>query len=141
MIESEGWVKLDGGEVLPSQKIESVRFRDGTEMDLGELVPRENNWKHHGGDSDIVAYRLSNEHDEPAAKADPLLVQVGGGHYKKLKIQPVEYILANGLGFCEGSVIKYVTRHEEKGGVQDLRKAIHFLEILISDIEKRNVSS
>lgn len=62
---------------------------------------------------------------------NPLQNQVGGDHYAKLKIQPVEYIHANGLGFIEGSVIKYVTRHKSKGGRQDIEKAIHFLELLI----------
>ena len=57
--------------------------------------------------------------------------QVGGDHYSKLRIQPVEYIHANGLGFCEGSIIKYVTRYKSKGGLDDLRKARHFLDLLI----------
>ena len=63
---------------------------------------------------------------------NPLNRQEGGDHYKKLKIQPVEYIVANKIGFIEGSVIKYVTRHKEKHGKADLRKAIHFLELLIA---------
>lgn len=58
-------------------------------------------------------------------------VQVAGNHYKDLKIQPVEYIHANGIGFCEGSVIKYVTRWRAKGGIEDLKKARHFLDLLI----------
>lgn len=57
--------------------------------------------------------------------------QVGGGHYKDLKIQPVEYIHANSIGFLEGSVIKYVTRWKHKNGVEDLKKARHFLDLLI----------
>lgn len=57
--------------------------------------------------------------------------QVGGSHYKELPIQPVEYCQRNRLGFCESSVIKYVSRHREKGGKQDLEKAIHFLQLLI----------
>jgi len=57
--------------------------------------------------------------------------QVGGSHYNELPIQPVEYIHRNGLGFCEGCVIKYVTRHRAKNGKQDLQKAIHFLEMLM----------
>lgn len=61
--------------------------------------------------------------------------QTGGDHYKKLKIQPAEYAEANGLSSLEGKVVKYVTRHEDKGGVQDLRKAIHCLELLIEFIE------
>ena len=60
-----------------------------------------------------------------------LSTQVGGDHYSKLAIQPVEYITRNGLGFVEGSVIKYVTRHRSKGGAEDIRKAIHFLNLLL----------
>lgn len=63
--------------------------------------------------------------------ATPLSVQEGGAHYKKLKIQPVEYIHGNELQFCEGCVIKYVTRWRDKGGIEDLRKARHFIDILI----------
>lgn len=58
-------------------------------------------------------------------------VQIGGSHYKDKAIQPVEYIHANGLGFCEGNVVKYVTRWKEKNGVADLEKARHYLDILI----------
>ena len=67
---------------------------------------------------------------------DPLSVQHGGKHYKDMRIQPVEYIHANGLGFCEGSVVKYVSRWRSKGGIEDLKKARHFLDLLIS-LEKR----
>ena len=56
--------------------------------------------------------------------------QEGGNHYQ-LPIQPIEYIYKNGLGYMEGNVIKYVTRHADKGGAEDLRKAIHYLEMLI----------
>ena len=63
--------------------------------------------------------------------ADPLATQVGGGHYKSLTIQPVEYIYANGIGYMEGNVIKYVTRWRDKGGIADLEKAKHYIELLI----------
>ncbi len=52
-------------------------------------------------------------------------VQVGGGHYKDLAIQPVEYIHKNNLSYLEGNVVKYITRHKSKNGEQDVRKAIH----------------
>ncbi len=61
--------------------------------------------------------------------------QVGGGHYKGLAIQPVEYCQRNNLGFCESSVVKYVTRWKEKSGVEDLRKARHFIDLLIEITE------
>lgn len=61
--------------------------------------------------------------------------QIGGNHYSKLPIQPVDYILKNGLGYLEGNVIKYVTRYKDKNGVEDLKKAIHYLEMLIESLE------
>lgn len=57
--------------------------------------------------------------------------QVSGDHYKDLKIQPIEYIHANSIPFAEGCVIKYVSRWRSKGGIKDLEKAKHFLELLI----------
>lgn len=56
--------------------------------------------------------------------------QVGGNHYKDFAIQPIEFIHANKIPFIEGAVIKYVCRHRGKNGVQDIDKAIHFLEML-----------
>jgi len=66
------------------------------------------------------------------SKPDPLSRQSGGDHYKTLAIQPVEYIHANGLGFLEGNIIKYVTRHAAKGGRQDIEKLIHTAELLLA---------
>lgn len=63
--------------------------------------------------------------------------QVGGAHYKGLKIQPAEYCHANGIPFIEGCAIKYLTRWRDKGGIEDLRKAKHFIEILI-ELETRD---
>jgi len=60
-----------------------------------------------------------------------LETQVAGSHYKNKAIQPVQYIHANGIGFFEGNVIKYVTRWKDKGGVADLNKAKHYIELLI----------
>jgi len=62
---------------------------------------------------------------------DALHNQVGGGHYKGLAIQPVEYIHANELGYIEGCVVKYISRWRAKGGIQDLEKIKHFCDLLI----------
>jgi Protein of unknwon function (DUF3310) len=62
---------------------------------------------------------------------DPNSRQVGGDHYKGKSVQPWDFIAANGLGFFEGNVVKYVTRWKDKGGVQDLHKARHYLDKLI----------
>lgn len=63
--------------------------------------------------------------------------QEGGDHYKGRAIQPVQYIHANGIGFLEGNVIKYTTRWRDKGGLSDLRKARHYLDMLI-ELESNN---
>ena len=57
--------------------------------------------------------------------------QEGGQHYKGYAIQPIEFIHANNVPYCEANVIKYVMRHKGKNGVQDLLKAIHYIELLI----------
>ena len=60
-----------------------------------------------------------------------LEVQVSGNHYKDCQIQPVEYIHANGLGYFEGNVLKYLTRWKKKNGIEDLKKARHYIDLLI----------
>ena len=62
--------------------------------------------------------------------------QVGGDHYKKLAIQPIEYIMANKLGYCEGNIVKYISRYKEKGGVEDLRKIKQYVDFLIEQETK-----
>lgn len=62
---------------------------------------------------------------------DPMQIQVGGDHYKKMKIQPMEFSMANGLDACQHTIIKYVTRFRDKGGIADLEKARHVIDMLI----------
>jgi len=63
--------------------------------------------------------------------------QVGGDHYCKMAIQPAEYSQHNNLNFIEGCVVKYVSRHRNKNGAEDIKKAIHFLNLLL-EIEYKN---
>jgi len=65
------------------------------------------------------------------ATTSALTTQIGGNHYKHLAIQPIEYCQKNRLGYCESNVVKYVTRHGFKGGAEDIRKAIHNLQLLL----------
>lgn len=58
--------------------------------------------------------------------------QVGGNHYEAMAMQPWEIIEANSLDFWEGNIIKYVMRYRSKNGVEDLKKARHYLEYLIA---------
>lgn len=66
--------------------------------------------------------------DEEIAKRK----QIGGNHYTNKKIQPIDYILENNLPYCEGNVVKYVTRHKEKNGAEDIKKAIHYLRFILA---------
>lgn len=58
-------------------------------------------------------------------------IQIGGDHYKKMNIQPIDFILANDLGFCEGNIIKYICRWGSKGGIEDLKKIKHYVDLII----------
>ena len=58
-------------------------------------------------------------------------IQEGGDHYRKLKIQPIEFIHANELDFLQGNVIKYITRHKNKNGAADVRKALHYCQLIL----------
>lgn len=62
---------------------------------------------------------------------NPLESQVGGTHYKDLKIQPIEFIYANNIPFCEANAIKYLCRWRNKNGIEDLKKARHYIDLLI----------
>jgi hypothetical protein len=57
--------------------------------------------------------------------------QVGGSHYKDFKIMPIEYITQNKLDFCEGNIVKYISRHAKKNGAEDIRKVIHYAELIL----------
>lgn len=60
----------------------------------------------------------------------PMDTQVGGGHYKDYVIQPLEFITKNNIPFIEGNIIKYITRWKDKNGVEDLKKVIHYTQLL-----------
>jgi len=62
--------------------------------------------------------------------------QIAGTHYKNKGIQPIEYIMANGLDFCEGNVVKYISRwrDKDKNGLDDLLKARHYIDFLIERV-------
>lgn len=76
-----------------------------------------------------------------SAPVEPLDVQIGGDHYKRMKIQPLTYIEANELGFTEGNVIKYVSRWKFKNGIQDLEKARDMLTKKIAFEKEKQASA
>lgn len=138
MNKDEGWIEWRGGACpVDSKTLVEVVFRGSAEVHPAEPADVWY-WPHDGGPSDIAYYRLAGAPAKKDGLAEsPLDVQVAGDHYKKLKIQPIEYIHANGIPFAEGSAIKYLTRWRDKGGIKDLEKARHFIDLLI-ELETRN---
>lgn len=63
-------------------------------------------------------------------KVLPLEVQEGGDHYKRYAIQPVEFAMSNRLDLCQANVVKYTLRCRDKGGIEDIKKAIHYLQLM-----------
>jgi len=76
---------------------------------------------------EFIADRLDARTIKDTSAADDK--QVGGSHYKDMKIQPTGFIMANSIPFCEANAIKYLCRHTKKAGLQDLDKAIHYIEL------------
>ncbi len=72
----------------------------------------------------------------PAPALTPNQIQIGGEHYKKMGVQPWDAIHSWDLGFFSGNAVKYIARHRDKGGIEDLKKARHYLDKLISFTEK-----
>ena len=64
-------------------------------------------------------------------QATALNTQVGGGHYKDLAIQPVEYCMKNNLNYCQANIVKYATRYKDKNGLEDLKKIKHYVDLII----------
>ena len=111
--------------------------KEKTIMSVGDGEPcnwceKENNMKTHDdrgwsreSHEQYMARRLAEEEPKASAK------QIGGSHYKDCDIQPIDYIVKNNLDFLEGNVVKYITRHKTKGGIEDIRKVIHYAELIL----------
>ena len=76
--------------------------------------------------SDVEILETSDQCKEYSQTYNPLIAQEGGGHYKNRGIQPLEYTMKNNLSFCEGNVVKYISRYKSKNGIEDLAKVIHY---------------
>lgn len=68
---------------------------------------------------------------EAAVDNNPLEKQVGGNHYKGFVIQPVEFIYKNNIDFLSGNIIKYAARHKSKNGAEDVKKIIHYAQLIL----------
>lgn len=83
------------------------------------------------GDSNSTIKSGESIREDYQSKPTSLTVQEGGDHYKTLKIQPVEYIVANNLSFLQGNVVKYITRYKQKNGEEDIKKVIHYCQLIL----------
>lgn len=81
--------------------------------------------------NDLAAELHNCVHVDDGRTRSALEWQAGGSHYKGLKIQPIEYIHANGLDFFQGNIVKYATRYKAKNGAEDLRKVIHYAQLAL----------
>lgn len=70
---------------------------------------------------------------------DALKKQEGGSHYKEMTIQPIEFIIANNIPFMEGNCIKYLCRHRSKKGAEDIKKVIHYCELMLQLYYKEEI--
>lgn len=80
---------------------------------------------------DWVLYDLSNKWYEKVSEKEFVETCRIIDHYEVLPVQPVDYIHKNSLDFFEGNVVKYVSRHKIKDGAKDIKKAIHYLEMIL----------
>lgn len=93
----------------------------GLERGINDITPEE--W-------DSMTWNTVQDEIEEVVQKNAKDKQVGGNHYKDLKIQPAEFCYINNIPYLEATAIKYLCRWRKKGGVQDLDKAIHFIELL-----------
>jgi len=95
-----------------------------------DSVPREERWN-----DDPLVWRITQQGGPKAPSTNdltkPLSEQIGGDHYRQGSIQPIEYIHANDMDFFSGNVVKYITRWKYKNGLEDLKKAKHYIELLM----------
>ena len=69
----------------------------------------------------------------------PSEYQVAGTHYRDMPIQPGTFVRKNGIGWYEGNAIKYICRYKQKGGIEDIKKAIHYLQLILEENDNTDV--
>ena len=112
-------IKLLGGEGLLSP-VGTKTFITYVDVTGEEVEIDKDRYSYHASDLVLVNGKTESK------LYNPLVAQEGGGHYKDRGIQPLEYTMQNNLSFCEGNVVKYISRYKSKNGVEDLAKVIHY---------------
>lgn len=96
---------------------------------IGGCTQKIHEWREEARRDELRKLMGIDKQTSPVQSA--LDTQVGGDHYKKLKIQPMQYSMDNKLDACQHTAIKYITRFRDKGGIADLEKAKHVIDMLI----------
>ena len=110
---------------------------DDWNEDRVDIIGRNgNNGEHYELTYKEVCEAVAKRNQEKRTQKRDERTQIGGDHYK-LPIQPIDFIVKNEIPFREGNVIKYVVRHKNKNGVEDLKKAQHYLQMIIEDYENQ----
>lgn len=81
--------------------------------------------------SNAMFFDMTRGREAHDAAVSAMEEQIGGDHYKRMAIQPFEFIQKNNLSFAVGNIVKYVCRYKDKNGVEDLKKARHYIDMLI----------
>ena len=115
--------------ILDPRKKNKLKYLDSSEIQV------DNNIIFTGWFNTEDIPELTFEQFKELYMKESLNTQVGGNHYQKLAIQPIEFIVKNNIPFLEANIIKYVVRHKDKNGLEDLNKAKHYLEMLIENYD------
>ena len=123
----------DEVEIVSLQGTDGIGYRGDCKVWIGETgVVTEVCWRDmpYKVETNGVTWSWSENNlklvNEETQTYNPLVAQEGGGHYKDRGIQPLEYTMKNNLSFCEGNVVKYISRYKSKNGIEDLAKVIHY---------------
>ena len=133
-VEAKGWLRK---QVKYSSKSEGEKWivRKNTWDKIIEQIREESKHQHYKQAIEILNSRIGSDFWENRNTSDDVL---NPNHYTRFKITPRQYIVANKLDWDAGNVIKYISRHDGKNGVEDLRKAIRYIEFMIERIEGHN---
>jgi len=111
--------------------LKGVMWDEGTKEKVGGIIVLKKDCEIIEDETGEQLKKILENVDKFAEKQNQLKTQVGGNHYKKYAIQPTEYCQKNKLNHCESSIVKYATRWQDKGGLQDLEKIKHYVDLLI----------
>ena len=136
MKQSKYKVHYERGEFYPYQVrttdtdmvINVFQFGDEALLLIEEMVKFDDRTEHSAYDSEFWGDMKS------PVGAETRTEQVGGDHYSKMTIQPIEFINANSLSYMQGNVVKYVCRYRDKNGIEDLEKAKHYIDMMIAEL-------